>query len=141
MPGPNKIRDKVLKHLRLSYPYQLDLDMGDGNVYPYADVKAALAVLQDNGSDYVRVLRLYMFTPLSRTMIADMLDFDPSTVKRKLDRSADMIMQYLNHFDFGDQLLFPATDPNTGNALLDEHGEQKYTSMPCAYPLADRNNF
>lgn len=71
----------------------------------YEDVKDAIKNIEYNGPDIHRVLWAYLFTPLPRTGLADLCRFDSSTVKRKLDKAVDLIMQYLNNRDLLDEVL------------------------------------
>lgn len=113
MPAPNPKRDKVLKYLRQSFPYKDPLTSWDGRVYSYELVREAVYNLRDNGPEFLRVLHYYLFTPLSRTRIAEEVCYDASTVKRKLDIAADHIMQYLEHHDFSNDAVFEVRDPDT----------------------------
>jgi hypothetical protein len=113
MPAPNPKRDKVLKYLRQSFPYKDALTSWDGRVYPYELVREAVYNLRDNGPEFLRVLHYYLFTPLSRTRIAEEVCYDASTVKRKLDIAADHIMQYLEHHDLPTHALFEVRDPDS----------------------------
>lgn len=110
MPSPDPIRNSVLKFLRASYPHKLDLVV-DGQAYPYADVKKAVDGLKDNDPLLLRILSSYMFTALSRAKAADAIGFDSSTLKRHLNKAADIIMQRLNHADMLPDDLFEIRDP------------------------------
>jgi hypothetical protein len=113
MPAPNPKRDKVLKYLRQSFPYKETLTLWDGSSYPYDKVREAVDNLKHNGPEFLRILNYYLFTPLSRTRIADEVGFDASTVKRRLDIAADMIVQYLQHESVAPENLFEIYDYRT----------------------------
>lgn len=113
MPAPNPRRDAVLKYLKHSFPHKVDFESSDGTVFPYLKVKEAVYSLKDNGPELLRILNYHMFTPLSRTRIAEEVGYDPSTIKRKLDLAADNIMQRLEHGDFPPEDLFTIRDVRT----------------------------
>lgn len=144
MPSPHPIRDQVLKQLKTSFPYQLDLVV-NGVVYPYADVKAGLKVIMENSPEFYKVLHMYMHLCASRSSIAYSLTMDPSTAKRRLDRCADALMQYLNNRDIGPDDLYTITKIVDG---VKENGEHYSTNIPshkapfpCLFPLADRSSY
>lgn len=97
MPAPDPIRDSVLKYLRFRYPYGEQLLLRDGRCYAYEDVKAAVSKLAaDLPDDFMRVLVCFAWEPWERVTISAEVDFDSSTVKRKLDMIADMLMEHLD---------------------------------------------
>lgn len=114
MPAPNPRRDLVLKYLKHSFPHGTDFTAPDGTVYEYATVKKAVYSLRDNGPELLKILIYHMTTPLSRTRIAEEVGYDPSTIKRKLDIAADLIMQRLAHSDLPPEDLFTMRDSETG---------------------------
>lgn len=112
MPAPNPKRDKVLKYLKSGFPHKDDLKLGE-QLYPYEKMYAAVYSLRDCNPELLRILNYYMFQALSRTRIADEVGFDASTIKRKLDIAADLIMQRVHHGDFPPGDLFEVRHPVT----------------------------
>lgn len=136
---PDRLREAVLKSLRVCFVKRLPLQLGD-QVFDFEDVRAAVEVLSNNGPDCVRVLRRYLSSQDSRATIAKRMVLDPSTVKRRLYVSVNMIMQYLYHYDFENEPLFAVTDPDTGEGV--RNGQVITRSpLPVAFPYADRSNF
>ncbi len=89
------------------------LDADEFEVFAYEDVKKAVFALRDNDPDILRILWYYIGTALSRTRIADEVDFDASTVKRKADRGIDLVLQKLRHGQLPPPDLFAVVDPKT----------------------------
>jgi hypothetical protein len=112
MPSPNPRRDLLLKYLRHSFPYELDFKDWEGVVHPYQKVKDALYSIRDNNPEIVRIMTYHLYTRLPRTRVAEEVGYDPSTVKRKLDQGADLVMQRLSHEDFPPVNQFTIKDLN-----------------------------
>ena len=114
MPSPEPTNNAVLKGLKSTFPYKLDLDVL-GTVYPYEAVKEAVYSIRDNDPILLRVLTAYLFTNLSRAKLSDQVAMcDPSTYKRNLDKVCALVMMRLNHGDLPTPNLFRVIDPRTG---------------------------
>lgn len=114
MPAPNPRRDALLKYLKHGFPHGNDFVASDSATYEYTKVKEAVYALKDNGPELLKILTYHMFSPLSRTRIAEEVGYDPSTIKRKLDLAADNVMQRLAHGNLPPEDLFSIRDPLTG---------------------------
>lgn len=113
MPSPDPRRDLLLKYLRNDFPYQRNFEDWNKKTYDYTEVKDAVYSLKDNNPEINRILTYHLYTRLPRTRIAEEVGFDPSTVKRKLDQAADLVMQRLAHEDFPPRDLFTIKDMHT----------------------------
>ena len=113
MPKPDANRDRTLKYLRSEFPHKADLVLG-GRTYPYEDVRHALYSIKDTDPQLLKIFNYYAFSALSRTRIADEVGFDASTIKRRLNIVADLVMQKLNHSDLFPADLFENRHPVTG---------------------------
>lgn len=116
MPAPNPRRDRVLKYLRHDFPHKATLRV-DSDEYDYDQVKEAVYKLKDNDPDLLRVLCYHLYTHLPRVRIAEEVGFDPSTVKRKLNKAVDAIMQRLVHYDFPPTNQYIYNDYDTGERI------------------------
>lgn len=128
MPRPNPIRNSVLKYLKSDFPYKLDLVVeGEKRPYAYDRVREAFEGFKDNDPIYYRILSTYCFTSLSRARAAEAIGFDSSTLKRYLDKAADIIMNRLNHAASLPADLFENRDPREH---LPSYGTKTYSRFP-----------
>lgn len=94
MPKPNPIRDKFLKYLRGNLAHDMPWYDVSG-IYFARDVRVAVKQVAHTDPMLYRILHAYITTRNSRMEIARAVSFDSSTVKRKLDEAADIVLQNL----------------------------------------------
>lgn len=94
MPKPHPTRDKFLKYLR--GPLAHDNPWVDvSGVYLATEVRVAIKKLEASDPVLYKILNIYICTRNGRMEIAQKVDYDSSTVKRKLDQAADLVLQKL----------------------------------------------
>jgi hypothetical protein len=100
MPEPHKGRNKLLKYLRYEFPHSKSfIDPGSGETFTKIQIKEAIKKLIKTDPGHHRILYYWYNSRMSRLQIAAAAEMDSSTVKRKMDASADIILMHLLHSD------------------------------------------
>lgn len=94
MPKPHIVRDKVLKYLRgpLAHDYPW-VDVS--GIYTAAEVRAAIKKISAGDPILHQIMDQYVRTRKPRMQIAQSVNYDSSTVKRKLDEAVDLLLHNL----------------------------------------------
>jgi hypothetical protein len=98
MPSPNARRDSFLKYLQSDLTYALPWVDEWGSHSP-EEVKRAMRLLKQTDPEYYHVLHLYMTSRMTRQDMSNLIAYEYSTVKRKLDYAIDCILSRLAHRD------------------------------------------
>lgn len=97
MPAPHPMRGPFLKYLREKFPYKEDFTDTKGNVYSYDSIKTAIGEIRHMNFELNEALYYFTKSRLPRTQIADTMNVDSTTYKRKLNKACDLVMEYVNH--------------------------------------------
>lgn len=98
MPSPNTYRDSFIKYLRHCYPYG-EPWIDAWGYHPATEVKAALKGLFSTDQTLYRIVHLYISSHMSRHALCTRVNYDYSTVKRKMDYAVDCILNRLANAD------------------------------------------
>lgn len=103
MPKPHPVRDKFLKYLK--GPMAHDTPWVDvSGIYFAAEVRKAIKKIAETDPLLHQIVDQYVRTRKPRMQIANSVSYDSSTVKRKLDEAADLILHNLK-MDVADEHL------------------------------------
>jgi predicted transcriptional regulator len=132
---PRKFKGRceaVLKYIRNDYPAQADFEDWDGQKVPYLMIRKAVQSLQENDPEHLRILNYFMNKELTRTAIAKAVEYDQSTIKRKLDAAASTIMSRVLYADFWAQVndLVPG-------GLFQNWNPYTNKTAPAAFPVTN----
>lgn len=94
MGKPNPIRSKFLKYLREQLPHGFYWIDAEGHYSP-DEVRRAIRKLATGDPAHHSVLDSYIRTRKPRSEIAREKLYDSSTIKRKLDKAIDLVLQNL----------------------------------------------
>ncbi len=97
MPAPHPVRGPFLKYLREQFPYKQDFTDPKGNVYSYEQIKQGISEIRHVNYELNEALFYFTKSRLPRTQIADTMNVDSTTYKRKLNKACDLVLEYVNH--------------------------------------------
>jgi hypothetical protein len=98
MPSPDTRRDSFIKYLRHGYSHHEPWIDGWGT-HTAEEVKECIKGLSETDEILYTVLRLYTISRMPRHLISARINYDYSTVKRKLDQAIECILFRLANKD------------------------------------------
>jgi len=104
MPSPNARRDSFIKYLRNGYSHHEPWIDGWG-YHSAEDVKVCIKELQETDEVLHSVLKLYTVSRMPRHLISARVNYDYSTVKRKLDQAIECILYRLANRDLEETVV------------------------------------
>lgn len=124
MPKPNPWLDEVKYYLRKKFYQQVDFESACySQTFSYETVRKCMYLIMRTSPDVYRYAAWLWATQRSRNDIANGLNVDSSTIKRKFDAFAIQLLNYLIHPD-----IMPVLPPIDIRMQMEE--EDKRISIP-----------
>lgn len=98
MARPNVRRDSFLKYLQNGHPHS-EPWIDEWGMHTAEEVKEALRILKQTDPLFYQVIHLYTTSRMTRYDMANVIAYEYSTVKRKLDYAIDCILSRLANKD------------------------------------------